>query len=126
MTGIRAPISAERRVLGHGEVGGERRAAEGAEVDVDDHVPPDAEPLGDPARRLELDRVALAVADAQRVHVEPVAPRDGGGGGRVQPAAQQDDGLGKRHAGKLAEREAVMSGRAGRPSRNRSAPSSSG
>ena len=48
--------------LGTGDVGGERRAAEGAQVEVDDHVPPDAEPLGHPPRRLELDRVPLAVA----------------------------------------------------------------
>ena len=59
-----------------------------------DHVPPDAEPLGHPPRGLELDRVPLAVAHAQGVHVEAVALRDGGGGGRVHAAAQEHHGLG--------------------------------
>ena len=112
----------QRRVLGHRHVGGERRAPEGAEVEVDHHVPPDAEPLGHAPRGLELDRVPLAVAHAQRVDVEPVAPRDGGGRGRVHPAAQQDDGFGLR-SWRKTNRQA---GRVGRPSTNRSAPSSSG
>ena len=40
------------------------------------------------ARRLDLARVPLAVPDGQRVQLEPLALRDGGGGVGVEPATQ--------------------------------------
>ena len=60
-----------RPVLGHGDVGGERRAAEGAQVEGDDLVPGDAEGGGHAPGRLELGRVALAIPEGEGVDREP-------------------------------------------------------
>ena len=79
-------------VLGHRDVGGERRPAEGAQIDVDDHVACNARGGGDPARGVDLVRVALAVAKAECVDREPVALRDRETGSRVETAGQEDDG----------------------------------
>ena len=71
---------------------GQRRAAEGAQVDVDDHVLDARRPR--PRRRgaVELDRVALAVAEAEGHRGEALGPGDGQAGGGVEPAAEQHDG----------------------------------
>ena len=86
-------ISSADVVLGHLDVGGQRRAAEDAQVDVADDVPRDALRLRDALRGLEFDRVALAVAEAQRVGLEALVLRDRQHGGRVESSAQQHDCL---------------------------------
>ena len=45
---------------------------------------------------IELDALALAVVDGERVRLEAVAARDGEAGGRVEPAREQDQGAGRR------------------------------
>ena len=89
-----------RAVLGHGDVGGERRAAEGAKVDVDDRVAGDTQVSRYPASGLELHGVPLAVSEAQRVELEAARLGDGGGGRRVHAAAEQHHGAGVGHAGR--------------------------
>ena len=54
----------------HRRVRGQRRAADGAQIDRQLEMPLDAERRGDGARRLDLARVALAVVDRQRVQRE--------------------------------------------------------
>ena len=49
--------------LGHVDIGGQRRAAERAEIERQDDVALGAERGGDPRRRLELDPVALVIID---------------------------------------------------------------
>ena len=78
-----------RVVLGHVDVGGQRRAAERPQVDVDDHVALDARGCRDPRGGLELELVALPVAEAQRVNGVPLALGDRQHRGRVEPAAEQ-------------------------------------
>ena len=53
--------------LGDRDVGGQRRAADGAQVEVDDRVRRGTQRGGDARRGRQLDGVALAVAEAQRV-----------------------------------------------------------
>ena len=86
-----APISSADAALGHVDVGGQRRAAEHAQVDLGHDVAADARCLGDPPRRLQLDRVALAVPEAERVRHEALALRDRQHRRRVQPSAEQDN-----------------------------------
>ena len=62
--------------LRHVDLGGQRRAAEQAQVDLDLDVLAHAGPLGDLARRVEFDRVTLAVAEAERVDREALRRGD--------------------------------------------------
>jgi hypothetical protein len=82
----------DRSALRDSNVGGQRGAAELAEVDVGDDVLFDLRLLGDARCRLELGEVALAVAEAQRVAVEAGGLSECEGGGRVKPATQENDG----------------------------------
>ena len=97
VAGMRAPISASGVSFGTATSAVRAEPPKARRSRSHDHVPPDAEPLGHPPGRLELDRVPLAVAHAEGVHVEPLVQRDRRGGGRIHPAAQQENGLGKRH-----------------------------
>ena len=81
----------ERAILRDGAVADERGAAERSEVDGQLEVPGDAERAGRGARRLDLARVDLAVADAQGVELVAVRPGHRRGGERVEPAAEQHD-----------------------------------
>jgi len=81
-----------RTLLRHTDVIGERRAAEDAQVDVDDVVPRDAPPRRDPPRRLDLVRVPLPVTERQRVHREPLAHGEREARGGVEAATQEHDG----------------------------------
>jgi hypothetical protein len=119
------PDPLRRRVLGHRDVAGEGGSAEGAEIQVHDHVSCDGQSGRNPAGRLELDRVALAVPHAQGVDLEALAARHGGGGGGVHAAAQEHHGAGGCHAPKLPPARAKRSA-AQRPRRNRNAGSSIG
>ena len=82
-----------RVVLRHLDIRGQRRATEHPKVDVADHVSRDPSRLSDALRRSEFDLVALPVAEAQGVRLEPLVLRDREHSGRVQAPAQQDDGL---------------------------------
>ena len=73
-------------------VADQRRAAERREVDVELDVARDAERRGDAARRVDLARVHLAVADGQRVELVAVARGHRAGRVGVEAAAEQDDG----------------------------------
>ena len=73
-------------------VADQRGPAERREVDVELDVARDAQRGGDAARRLDLARVDLAVADGQRVELVAVARGHGAGGVGVEAAAEQDDG----------------------------------
>ena len=68
------------------------------QVDVEDDVPRDAKGGRHPSRRLELDGVALAVAEAQGVELEPLLPGNGAGGGGIHAPRQQQNGTTARHA----------------------------
>jgi hypothetical protein len=74
-------------------------AVRGAKVDVHDDVIGDAIPPGDAPGRLDLGRVALAVAKGHRVHVEALVEGVGEHGRGVEAAGEQEDGGG--HSGKL-------------------------
>ena len=82
----------ERPVLGHGDVGRQRAAAEHAQVDVDDDVTGDAVARRDAAGGLDLVPVPLAVAERERVHGEALARREREAGRGIEAARQQDDG----------------------------------
>ena len=86
------PAGVQGAILRHRAGAGQRRPAEGGKVYRQLPVPLDPERRGDPPGRGDLARVDLAVA--HREGEEPGALRagDGGGGVRIEPAAQQDDG----------------------------------
>ena len=83
----------ERAALRDLDVAGERRAAELAQVDVDDDVVLHAQRGRDAGRGLEFDLVALAVAEGHGVDVEALGLGDRECGGGVEAAAQQADGF---------------------------------
>src|SRR5262249_37714947 len=88
----------------HGDVGGERRAAEGSEVDIDDLVARHAIVGSDSLRRFDLVRVTLTVTERQGVHRVRVTIRNRGCRGRVQAGGEEHDGrysLHGRHPSKL-------------------------
>src|SRR5258706_2822172 len=84
---------AAARRLGHGDLGGQGRAANGTQVDLDDAVFDRAERLRDPLRRRQFGAVALAVAHAERVAGESGRARLGQGDGRIHAARKQHDGF---------------------------------
>ena len=55
-------------------------------------MPLDLECGSDPARGLDLDRVALTVVDGEGMQRETICPGNGGGRVRVEPTAQEHDG----------------------------------
>ena len=85
-------VRIDRPVLGHRLGGRQRGAAERGQVDVELDVPRDAERRRHGARRLQLARVPLTVADRQREEAEAVRPRDRRGRVGIEAAAEQDDG----------------------------------
>ena len=119
-----APISASGVSFGTGEVGRERGSAEGAEVEVDHHVLADARAARRPAAAaVELDRVPLAVAHAQRMDVEPVALARSRRSWRSpcrRSAARPPSGCVMR--GKVGTGGGLSSHGTGRPSRNGARP----
>ncbi len=80
----------EIAIARHRRVRGQRRTADGAQVDVELEVPFDAQRARHRARRFDLTRVALAVVNGQRAQGEALRPGNGRGGVRVEPAAQED------------------------------------
>ena len=68
----------------------ERRPADRTQIDRELEMPLDAERARDVARRLELARVPLAVADCQREEREALRLRDRSGGVGIQATAQQE------------------------------------
>ena len=73
-------------------VADQRGTAERREIDVELDVAPHAQRGGHAARRLDLARVNLAVADRQRVELVAVARGHGAGRVGVETAAEKDDG----------------------------------
>src|SRR5581483_9401357 len=107
--------------LRYRDVVGERRPAEGAEVDVDDAVLAHTELPSDRGRRVELDGVPLAVAEAEGVHVETVPLGDGRRRRRVDTAGEQDHRGRNGHAptiGSRARRRGTVKWRAVRADRS--------
>jgi hypothetical protein len=88
----------DRPVLGDGDVARERGAAERAQVDRHDGVVTRAELPGDEPRALDLDPMALPVVERQRVDLESLGVRDGGGRRGIDTAAQEHDRLRRAHA----------------------------
>ena len=84
-------------ILGNRSIARERRAAEHAEVDVGDDVLSDRVAIGDPARRLDLVRVALPVPKRQRVNRVPLGRRQGEQRGGVEPTAEKENRWTIRH-----------------------------
>ena len=79
-------------VLRDSAVADQRGAAERREVDVQLDVAAHAQRGGDTARRLDLARMNLAVADGQRVELVAVARGHRTGRVGVETAAEKDDG----------------------------------
>ena len=75
--------------LGHGDVRGQRRAADGAQIEIDDVVRRGAQRGGDARGGRELDGVALAVAEAERVTAASRCAGHGQRRGRIDAARQQ-------------------------------------
>ena len=74
--------------LGDRDVRGQRRAAEGAQVDRDQRGVPRAQRVRDAERRVGLDGVPLPVAEDERVAVEPLRPGDGQGRRGIEPPGE--------------------------------------
>ena len=91
------------RPLGTSMSRGQRRAADGAQVEVDAPVRGGAQRGGHARRGLELDLVALAVAEAERVTALALGPGHGQRGGRVEAAREQHDGVTVISTGALAD-----------------------
>jgi hypothetical protein len=73
----------------HGEIRGERRSADGAEVHLELEMPFDAERVRDGSSRLDFARVALSVEHAERVQREALRLRDRRSGIRIEATAQE-------------------------------------
>ena len=87
-----APISASLRALGHGDASAvSAEPPMRAQVDVDHRGARRAQRRGDARRRRELDGVALAVAEAERVAAPPRGARHRQRRRRVEPARQKHD-----------------------------------
>ncbi len=78
-------------VLGHVDIGGERRTAERGQVHRQDDVAFGAERGGDAARGVELDAVALVIIERQREQAPAGFPQHGGGNHRVEAARDEGD-----------------------------------
>ena len=85
-------MSLPRPALGHGDIVGQRRAAEAAEVERQDDVPLRAQLRGDAGRRLQLDPVALVVVDGQREQPKAGLAGQAAGDHRIEAPGEEDDG----------------------------------
>ena len=83
----------DRAILRNRRIGRQRGPAERRQVHVELEVPLDAKRRRHSARRLELARVALPVAEGQREQPETLRARNRRGRIRVQAAAQEDNGV---------------------------------
>src|SRR5439155_19724780 len=83
---------ARRPLLRYGDIGGDCRAPEPAQVEFDDFMPGDLERAGDASSGLDLLFVPLAIAKRECVDRKTVALCQGERGGRIDAATQQDDG----------------------------------
>ena len=105
-------------VLGHGDVAGQRRSAERAQVERQDDVA--LGQLGrDRSRRLELDPVPLAIIDRQREHAEARLARQRRADHRIEPAREQDDRVDFRLAAQSSRRPRRRSAHKRRAARQR-------
>jgi len=75
-----------RLIFRHGDVVGQRRAAELAQVDIEDDVRFGAHGFRHAGGSIELCGVPLAVAKRQRVAVETFGPRNRQGRRGIEPA----------------------------------------
>src|SRR5215471_17876377 len=78
--------------LGDGDVGGERGAADGAEIETQGEVRAGAEGRGHLPRRLELAHVALAIVERQRAALVALGEGDGESGRGIEATREQHDG----------------------------------
>ena len=96
-------------VLRHGDVAGERRAAELAEVDIEDDMLGGAEVLRHASSGIELQAVPLPVPKGKGVTGEAIGLGDGERGGGVEATGEEDDSTGTVHGGgNLVGREGVV------------------
>ncbi len=63
-------ISARAAAFGHVDLIGERRTADGAQVEIDHQVATGIQEVRDALRRVDLASVTLAVAEAERMNRE--------------------------------------------------------
>ena len=84
------------------DIAGERRAAELAEVDIEDDVLCGTKALRDAARGVELCLMSLPIPKRERVAREALGLGDGQNRGGVKAAAQEDDSSWMGHARILA------------------------
>ena len=85
-------MSSTRAVLRDVDIGGQRGAAEGAEIDGKDDVARGAEAGGERAGGVELDPVPLAVVEGEGMAGKALAACGGEAGGGVESSAQQANG----------------------------------
>ena len=91
-------------VLGHVDVGRQRRAADGPKRQGQDQVRGHGHGLGHPAGGFQLHLVALAVFETERARHKSVAPGHGQAGGGIQAPGKKDHGFFGcvgRHGGRL-------------------------
>ena len=81
----------DRTILRNLDVGRERRPADARQIEIELEVPDHPQRCGHHASRIDLAHVTLAVAQAERAHLEAVAPGDGRRRVGVESAAQQHD-----------------------------------
>ena len=77
--------------LGHVDRIGQRRSAEGPQVQSDLGVAHQPQPRGNPAGGFQLQPVALAVIHAERMNGKALLPREGRRDHRIKPARKQDN-----------------------------------
>jgi len=75
------------------DVAGQRRSADGAQIEVELEVPLDAERTRDAPRGVDFADVPLPVANRERQQRVPVGFRDCRSRVRIESATQKDDGL---------------------------------
>src|SRR5205823_5653905 len=74
------------------DVGGQRRSADGAQVDGQLLMASNAKSTRDDARRFHFARVPLAIGNREGVQRKAVSLRDRRGRVRVEASAEEDDG----------------------------------
>ena len=79
-------------IFGNGDITGQSRAAEGAQIKTDHAMFGRAQLLGDVGGGLHFDLMPLAVIKGEAVTGVAFFARDGEAGGRIEPAAEQADG----------------------------------
>lgn len=93
VTGISFSMSPKGPVLGHLDLGGQGRAADGVKVDPQHQMARRAGVAGDHAGAFQFNRLPLAVLKTEAVADKPLGLGHGQDRGGIQAAAEQDDCL---------------------------------